>query len=457
MLWMKIESEGLSHYSYLVGDDGEAVVIDPRRDVDAYERALTQAGCRLRYVLETHRNEDYLVGSLELAARTGAEVWHADAELAYGYGQAASPGQEWRVGGLMLSALATPGHTLGHLSYLLHDPDGSPWMVFTGDALFAGGVGRTDLLGESRLEELTRRLYHSLHELLLSLDDGVIVCPAHGHGSACGGSSIADRPWTTIGFERRHNPHLALDEESFVAQNSRMVERPPYFDEVERLNLEGPPLLGRLPQPVPLAPEAFAAIAERAQILDVREIVAFGGAHIPGSLSIHQGGVAGWAGWFLGYQDPLLLVLSGDDPEPLCRQLVRMGFDRFAGYLAGGLHGWYTAGQPISTVETLAVEEARGRWARLSGGWVLDVRAPEELEEEGTIPGAVNIPISEILDRLDEVPTDASILIFCGSGQRSMIVASLLRQRGWEALSVVLGGISGWKAAGAPVREDKTP
>jgi hydroxyacylglutathione hydrolase len=451
MLFRRIESEGLAHYSYLIGDGGEAIAIDPRRDADAYAAALAESGCRLKHVLETHRNEDYLVGSLELEALTGAEVWHADAELAYSYGRPVGDGQEWSIGSLRVRALHTPGHTPGHMCYLLHDGEGAPWVLFSGDTLFAGGAGRTDLLGEDRVREMTERLYDSLFGRLLALDDGVVLCPAHGAGSACGGSSIADRPWTTMGFERRHNPVLQLDERAFVEQNAKMLDRPPYFSEMERVNLAGPPVLGRLPLPAALDPAGFADAFEGAQVLDVREVVAFGGAHVPGSVSIYQGGVAGYAGWFIGHDRPLLAVLEGDDSEALVRRLVRMGYDQIGGYLAGGLHAWYTAGRPTGQIECVTVTEARRRWEADREGWVLDVREPEELDEDGEIPGAVNIPIKQVMDRLEEIPRGRRITIFCGSGQRSMIVASLLGPRGWGPLSVVLGGETGWEAAGGPV------
>gem|GEM_PF-6042768 len=162
MLFERIESQGLAHYSYLIGDQGEAIVIDPRRDVDVYAQTATRAGMRIAHVLETHRNEDYLIGSLELVARTGAQVWHADGMLDYQYGQPAQDGQTWRIGRLKMRAIHSPGHTLGSMSYLLHDPDGAPWVLFTGDALFAGEVGRVDFLGMDRAPEMAGHLYDTL-------------------------------------------------------------------------------------------------------------------------------------------------------------------------------------------------------------------------------------------------------------------------------------------------------
>jgi hydroxyacylglutathione hydrolase len=441
MLWQRIESEGIDHYSYLVGEAGEALVIDPRRDTDVYESWLSGSGYRLRYILETHRNEDCLSGSVGLADRTGAEIWHADRQLDYAYGEAAQDRQEWPLGNLRLRALATPGHTPGHLSYVLHDWDGSPWILFSGDTLFAGGVGRTDLLGREAVERLTQELYESLYRHLLSLGDGVILCPAHGPGSVCGSSLIADRPLTTIGFERQHNPWLQLDQETFARRAGMMGDLPPYFKEMERRNLEGAPLRRGLPLLEPLSPDQFEAKRHEVQLLDVREVEAFGGAHVPKSLSVYQGEIPWFGGWFLSYDRTLLLVLADDAPETLVRSLVRMGYDRIGGYLAGGLHAWYSHGMPTTQIRCFAGEEARRR-AESGEDWLLDVRSPQELETHGKLPGATNIPIRRVLDRLDDIPRDRSLLVSCSTGRRSMIVASLLRQRGWDRLGVVLGGLT---------------
>ena len=176
MLFKRFESEGLAHYSYLIGDGNQAVVIDPRRDCDVYVQVASEEGLRITHVLETHRNEDYVIGSVELASRTGAVI-HLSAhdDLDYGYGERIRDGETLKIGRLKLKALHTPGHTLGHMSYLLYDPDGVPWMIFTGDALFAGDVGRTDFYGRDRLEEITGLLYESLFHRILPLGDEVIL------------------------------------------------------------------------------------------------------------------------------------------------------------------------------------------------------------------------------------------------------------------------------------------
>ncbi len=445
MLFERIESPGLAHYSYLIGDQREALVIDPRRDCGVYVDKATRAGYRLTTILETHRNEDYVIGSVELAARIGAEIWHADGELDYQYGNAVQDGQEWRVGRLEIRAIHTPGHTPGSMSYLLHDPDGEPWIVFTGDALFAGDVGRVDLPDDISKEEMARLLYHSLFDRLLPLGDDVIVCPAHGAGSVCG-SEIAERVWTTLGLERRRNPQLQYTEEqAFVEHVAQTLERPPYFRRMERLNLEGAPLLGTLPAPTPLTPGAFEEQMASAVVVDTRDEVAFGGAHVPDALSIWQEGLASFAGWFLPYDKPLLLVTSHADPTPEVRTLLRIGYDDLVGTLSGGMLPWHMSGRESAAIELVAVQKLSRRLGAGDAGWLLDVRGQEEIKEEGGLLGGHHVHLTQLPDQAGEIPRDQPVYVFCGSGLRSMIAASFLQREGWEQLAVVLGGTRAWE------------
>jgi hydroxyacylglutathione hydrolase len=451
MLFERIESGGLAHYSYLLGDQHEALVIDPRRDCDVYVDRATNAGLRITKILETHRNEDYAIGSVELAARTGAEIYHADEEMAYEYGTPVQDGQVWSVGRLKIQALHTPGHTPGHMSYLLRDPDGNAWMVFTGDALFAGDVGRVDLLGEDRMPEMAEMLYHSLFDTLLPLGNEVIVCPAHGSGSVCG-STIAERVWTTIGLERYHNPKLQFkDKAAFVNAVSEMLERPPYFRRIERLNLEGAPVLGHLPTPDMLKAGDFAQDAGAHQILDTRMELGFGSAHVPGALSIWQGGLASFAGWFLNYDDPIRLVTPTDDPSEAVRTLIRLGYDDIDGVLAGGMLSWHMAGRESYQIETITTQELCHDLDAGGDAWILDVRSEDELASEGEIADAHHIHITQLPERRDEVPRDQPVYIFCGSGLRSMVAASWLQQRDWQDLTVILGGTMGWESTACPL------
>jgi hydroxyacylglutathione hydrolase len=451
MLFQRIESEGLAHYSYLIGEGGAATVIDPRRDCQVYVDNAHRAGMRIAYILETHRNEDYVIGSVELAARTEAEIWHADAQWDYQYGQPVEDGQTWELGQLRLKAIHTPGHTPGSMSYLLHEPGGEPWMIFTGDALFAGDVGRVDLLGTDRMEEMASLLHESLFAKILPLGDHVLVCPAHGSGSVCG-STIADRIWTTIGLERQLNPRLRFAEKGdFVGNVAERLELPPYFDRMERWNVQGAPVLGPLPSPTPLTPSEFSTRAQEASIVDTRTAMGFGAAHVPGAVSIWQGGLASFAGWFVPYDRPLLLIGEQDETEQTVRTLIRIGFDDLAGTLAGGMLSWHTAGLESRSIGTVTVQELCRRLDANQDAWILDVRSEDELATEGRIRGAHHIHLTQLPHHMDEVSRDEPVYIFCGSGLRSMIGASLLHQEGKRQLSVVLGGISGWNSVACDI------
>jgi hydroxyacylglutathione hydrolase len=336
------------------------------------------------------------------------------------------------------------------MSYLLHDPDGKPWVVFTGDALFAGDVGRTDFYGRDRLDEITGLLYDSLFHKILPLGDGVIVCPAHGTGSVCG-SAIAERTWTTIGLERKHNSKLQYTErDEFVARVGRTLEVPPYFRMMEKLNLEGPPVIGCLPDLTPLSPHAFAARAGDAQVVDTRMELGFGSAHVPGAIFIAEGRLPSFAGWFLSYDKPILLVTETNDASTSLRYLSRLGFDNVKGFLAGGMLAWHTAGLASERIATVTVQDLCQRLDSEAEPWILDVRSEEEVETNA-IPLAHHVHLTHLPARLDEVPHDQPVYVFCGSGLRAMIGASLMRRRGYDNLWVVLGGLKGWSSVTCPL------
>jgi hydroxyacylglutathione hydrolase len=451
MYFERIESKGLAHYSYIIGDGTEAAVIDPRRDCAVYEKMAQEAGLAIKIILETHRNEDYVIGSAELASHTGAEIGHADSHLDYVYGQPVQDGQTWHVGQLELRAIHTPGHTKGHMSYLLHDPDGSPWMIFTGDCLFAGDVGRVDLLGMDRAEEMAGLLYESLFNKILPLGDGIIVCPAHGAGSLCG-TAISERSWTTVGIERRKNPKLQhREKKSFISHVAKELERPPYFREMEKLNIQGAVRMENLPSPSPMKSKEFGKKAKDAIVIDTRMELGFSAAHVPGALSIWLGGLSSFAGWFLPYNKPIILVNELEDPAEPVKRLVRLGFDRIEGYLAGGMLSWHTAGLESHSIPTVTVQELCRLLDARKNPFILDVRSSAELEKNGRITDAVHIHITTLLEHAEQVPKDRPVYIFCGSGMRSMIAASLLKRLGWENLQVVLGGLAGWNSVSCPL------
>jgi len=452
VLFERVESEGLAHFSYLIGDGNQAAVIDPRRDAWRYVEMANRAGMRIAYVLETHRNEDYVIGSSELAEMTDATILHSgEDDLDYGYGESILDGETVTVGRLEVRAIHTPGHTLGHMSYLLHDPDGEPWAVFTGDALFAGDVGRTDFYGGDRLDEITGLLYDSLFHKILPLGDGIIVCPAHGAGSACG-TAIAERTWTSIGLERKHNPQLQFEErDAFIANVGKMLEYPPYFRMMEKLNVEGAPVMGALPSVPPLRPNQFAARMDDAQVVDTRSELSYAAAHVPGSLSIWEDGLSRFAGWFVTYDRPILLVGESNDVTRAVRYLSRMGFDDIAGYLAGSMLAWHTAGLASESTRTVTVQGLCDRLDAEQEPWILDVRSSAEVEANA-IPTAHHVHLTQLPERMDEIVKDRSIYVFCGSGVRATVAASLLQRAGRDQVTVVLGGLAGWTSVSCPLQ-----
>jgi len=453
MLFERIVSPGLAHYSYLIGDKNEAAVIDPRRDCDIYVQKAAAEGMRIVQILETHRNEDYVIGSIELADRTGAEIWHADSQWDYNYGRSAADEQEWKVGRLEIKAIKTPGHTPGSMSYLLRDPSGLPWIIFSGDALFAGEVGRIDLLGADRAMEMSGLLYDSIFGKLLPLGDQVIVCPAHGAGSVCG-ESIAERLWTSIGLERRYNPKLQFNNrEEFAANLSReRIERPPYFRLMEKLNLKGAPMQ-RLPVPRPLSAWDFAAQAKSSFVLDTRMELGFASAHIPGAQSIWIGGLASFEGWFIPYDKPVLLVAESCDLSEAVRILIREGYDDIAGVLAGGMLNWHMSGLKSASIKTITVQEMCALLDRneAATSQILDVRSESELERDGQIQGSQHIHVTQIPEHMNEIVREFPLYLFCGSGMRSMMAASFLKRNGWQNQEVILGGMAAWKSTKCPI------
>lgn len=458
MIFERIKSKGLAHNSYFIGSEEEAVVIDPRRDCDVYIDLAQREEVTIRYIFETHRNEDYVIGSKELSSLTGAEIFHGPG-LNWGYGTTLHDGAVFHIGNLKLTALHTPGHTDESMSYVLADRSTSedPVMVFTGDALFVGDVGRTDLYGPAEAPRLAGALYDSIFNKILPLGDSVILCPAHGAGSVCG-RNISERDESTIGIERAHNPVLQLiNKEDFIEYKvSERHEQPPYFREMERYNLEGAPLLGKLPTPSPLTPIKFKNEMERgAVVVDTRTPPAFGGAHIKGSYSIWLDGLPTYAGWVLSYEKPVLLVLeSSDYLEKAVRYLVRLGYDNIAGYLKGGISAWYDSGCMVEHLGLSTVHELKQKLDSHEDILVLDVRDDTEWRE-GHIKDALHIYVGQLQSRLSEIPRDRPLSIVCNVGYRASLAASILLRAGYPNVCCdVLGSMRAWSAKEFPMTKE---
>jgi len=453
MIFGRIKSEGIAHNSYFIGSENDAAVIDPRRDCQVYIDLARQKGLRIKYIFETHRNEDYVIGSLELSHFTGAEIYHGPG-LDWKYGNTLKDGQEFQIGKLRLTAIHTPGHTDESMSYAVADlaTGEATVMVFTGDALFVGEVGRTDLYGTKEAPRLASNLYDSIFDKLLPLGDGVILCPAHGAGSVCG-ANIADRDESTLGIERAHNPLLQMSKDEFIRYKlAEKLERPHYFRQMEKYNLAGAPILGFLPLPAPLSPADFKREMQRgAVVVDTSYPAAFGGAHIKGSYSIWLEGLPIFAGWVLSYDKPILLILDDQHHlEKAVRYLIRSGYDWIVGYLKGGVEGWYNAGFPVEHLRVLTVHELKAKLDRGEELTILDDRSEREWNE-GHIKGALHIYVGHIKERMADIPKDRPVAILCNMGHRAGLGASVLLREGCREVYNVLGGMTAWKAAGYPM------
>lgn len=451
MKFERIKSEGLAHLSYFIGSGDEAIIIDPRRDCQVYADIARKEGMNIKYIFETHRNEDYVIGSMELKRLTGAEIYHGEG-VDFKYGNYLKEDQEFNFGSMRLTALHTPGHTDESMSYTLTDLDTGkePVIVFTGDALFIGEVGRTDLYGPEEAPRLAANLYNSLFNKILPLGDEVILCPAHGAGSVCGGV-IAKRDYSTLGLERIQNPVLQkTGKDEFIKfKLEEHLEFPPYFEKMEQYNRQGPPLLNSLPVPKLLSPEEFRAEMEKgAVVVDTRMPHSFGGAHIINSYSIWLGGIPSFAGWVLPYDKPILLVLEEKEQlETAVRYLIRLGYDNIAGYLNGGVTAWYMKALPINGFNLISVHSLKNKLENREEITLLDVRKKKEWDE-GHIEGAKNIYVGELEENLDKVPKKFPIVVYCDSSRRSSIAASVLKKRGYNSVYNVLGSMTAWKNAG---------
>ena len=358
-------------------------------------------------------------------------------------------------GQLKLTAIHTPGHTDESTSYVLTDISAGeqPTLVFTGDTLFVGDVGRIDLYGLEEAPRLAENLYDSIFKKLLPLGDGVMVYPAHGAGSVCGGA-IGEREVSTLGLERLQNFALRKTrKDDFIRfKVSEHHERPPYFSKMEEYNLQGPRLLDRLPDPRPLLPREFKEQIELgAKVIDTREPPAFSASHIKDSYNIWLEGLPIFAGWVLTYDKPLLLIFEDwIHLEKAVRYLIRLGYDRTVGYLRGGMEAWYREALPFEKIDLLSVEELKKRLERGDDLVILDVRGKDEWED-GHIEGAIHIYIGQLVGRLNEVPKDKPVAVVCMVGNRASLGASILRQDGRRDVLTVLGSMAAWENAGYPI------
>lgn len=447
----------LAHASYMLGSRGEAAVVDPQRDVDIYLKAAADQNLKIKHIFETHLHADFVSGHKELAARTGAKIYigaQAQAEFPH---VPLTDGFVLPMGAIQIRALETPGHTPESVCLVVTDESKSlqPALVLTGDTLFIGDVGRPDLSPAHSASELAGLLYDSLHQKLLMLPDAVMVYPAHGAGSLCGRAMRAERS-STIGTERLTNHALQIpSREEFVAQlTANLPTRPEYFLEDAEINRSGAASLAELPPLHALSPHEVEALLRRhANVLDVRPGEAFASRHIPGSIGIALSGqFASWAGGILGIHSKPILVGDNDTQiEEARMRLARVGIEDLAGFLAGGLAAWQSAGLPLAQTEQISPRELNQRLRE--GEWqasdILDVRREGEWQA-GHIEGVQCHPLDTFPQGLPEVRESHRIAVHCKSGYRSLIACSLLERAGYSNVVNVSGGFDAWHAGGLP-------
>ncbi|HXV78797.1 MAG TPA: MBL fold metallo-hydrolase [Candidatus Binatia bacterium] len=463
MILKQFYLESLGHASYLVGSEetGQALILDPRRDVDIYFAEARQRELRIRYVADTHQHNDYVSGICEFSSRSQVQLLSgARAQLGYTT-RRLNDREQFAMGEVIVEAIHTPGHTPEHVGFLLTDRSrgDEPCTFLSGGSLLVGDVARPDLLGgREETQQHASELCRTLQEKILKFPDYVEVYPTHVSGSLCGGS-IGSRLSTTVGYERRMNKLLAAlsSEVDFVA-NCLNLENlpavPPYWERMRKLNQQGPSPLGSLGEPPALTTGDFERLANQgAIILDCRSPEAFT-AHIPGAINVGLGSsFPTWAGTALPDGKSIILVLDHSrDLWEACWQLLRIGYDLPKGWLSGGMMAWRTAAKPIETLPQWTVWQLHELLEKNPEAIVLDVRQPAEWNA-GHIKGALHVTGAELPSRIDDIPRDRLIASICGSGYRSSVSASLLKKHGHRRVVNVLGGMTAWKAAGLPLSQ----
>jgi hydroxyacylglutathione hydrolase len=452
-----ISSPGTAHNSYFFADKGEAFVVDPRRDANIYLELAKKACAKILYIFETHRNEDYVIGSKELQNLTGAEIVHSR-ETPFKYGEHnVKDGDQFNISRFRVETVHTPGHTQDSICYTLTDSGSSknPFLVFTGDTLFVGDIGRTDLPGLDIWEEMTEKQFHSLHEKVLPLGDDVLIYPGHGAGSICG-HSLSDRNFSTIGYERRHNPVFQLDKASFIKHiMSIKLRRPPYFRKMEIYNLDGPPLLRDVLVPQVLTVNDFEKAMDDTNtiVIDTRNPDAYAASHLPGSLSIWLRGLSFYPGWVINHDQQILLVLERSEDIEIAKPFLwRLGYDNIVGYLCPGIDAWRNKGKPTNHIGAITATQLKDKLKK-NELLLIDVRETYECEA-GFVDGSKYIYVGELANHADELPRDKPLATTCGWGGRGSLASSILRRLGFSDVTNVLGGLNAWHALNYPLVKD---
>jgi hydroxyacylglutathione hydrolase len=449
----------LAHASYMLISEGEAVIVDPQRDVEMYCEAAAAHGAEVRHVFETHLHADFVSGHKELAARAGAQIYIGARANATFPHVAVHDGFELRIGPMRIQVRETPGHTPESICLLVTDEEksSSPWAILTGDTLFLGDVGRPDLSKTHTPEQLAGMLFDSLHEKILTLPDDVLVYPAHGAGSLCGRNMRSERS-STIGTERVTNYALQIkSRKEFIRElTSNLPSRPEYFLQDAELNRQGAAALSELPELRAISPQELAEeLTNGANVLDVRTGEAFAAAHVPGSINIALSGqFATWAGIVLGLAARPILI--ADSPEQLSEarmRMARVGIEDVRGYLQGGIERWKQAGLPLAILKQISVQTLN-EWRSTKSVQLIDVRRDPEFAA-GHVADAVSVPLNGTVGTALPLEHDALIAVHCKGGYRSTIACSLLQRAGFQNVVNVSGGFDAWQEAKLPVVNEK--
>jgi hydroxyacylglutathione hydrolase len=465
MLLKYFYDKSLAQASYLIGSSGEALIIDPARDISPYLQAAQAENLTITQVAETHIHADFVSGSRELSAQTGARLYLSAAggdDWSYRFGSPHAvllrDGDSWKLGSVTIDVIHTPGHTPEHLVFQITDNEvtDQPFALVTGDCLFAGDVGRPDLLElaagiTGTMEQGARDQYRNIQRFK-AMPDYLQILPGHGAGSICG-KSLGSVPTSTLGYEKLSNPAFKFtDEGEFVAWLLRdQPEAPPYLSQMKGVNRNGPALLETLAPPQPMEGFILADLLKNgALVIDARAVDAQSDSgHVPGALHIPASDkFSTYAGWFVDYSAPTYLITAPEQVDSLVTKLRGIGVDDIPGYFTSNELGDLNADLP-----TVSPEQA-ARYIQ-HGALPLDVRERNEYDSEH-IAGALHIPYGRLKELLASLPQDQAILIYCGSGVRSQIAASLLLKYGIRDFASLRGGLTAWKQVGLPVTHEKT-
>jgi len=440
----------LSEAAYFIESNGEAAVIDPLRDIEAYLQLATERKATIKYIFETHFHADFVSGHIDLASATGAPIIYGPDTKANFPVHVSKDGEQFKLGDITIEVLHTPGHTLESSCYLLKDEKGKDHAVFTGDTLFVGDVGRPDLSQQGEvltMQDLAGMLYESLRQKIVPLADDVIVYPAHGAGSSCG-KNLGPNAYSTIGEEKQTNyALLAKSKEEFIKAVTDGLATPPlYFPINAEINKNGYESLDAVLEKGlhALNLEAFKAAMQRDDvvILDTRHADIFTQGFVPGSIFIGlEGRFAEWAGSLLPFDKNLLLITEpGTEKETVVR-LARVGFERFAGYLEGGFETWKNSGETVDLIIDVEPDELAMDLPFDDCIVVVDVRKEPEFAE-GHVAGAVNIPLSDLTDpgSMANIDDNDNLYVHCGGGYRSVIACSMMKRQGIHNLRNIAGG-----------------